>query len=347
LVAALAATASAHIALSAIDVRLQDGVADVTVAAQAYDLAHDLGVDPPDRLMDSAFLLQERDAVTRLFENGIALTADGITLTPGPWSQPVAVVEQQLVRMETHYVLPSGAGRVRLTSRLFAYDSQHQTIVNVYDGGRLRTQQMLDAGRPAFDYFTATRAGSSAVVRRFAAAGVEQALGHDHWLFIAALCLLAGSPRRLSLIVGAFTLSYVVAYTAGVTRAVPVPTLILAPAVALSAVYAGVDNLMIRGGRDVRAWTAAAFGWVHGFSFAVSLSALDRPVERTAWAAVAFGTGIELSVLMVAAGVVSLSALTATHDARTHRALVVAGSLGVVVAGAVSFAHGIVQAGVP
>ena len=40
------------------------------------------------------------------------------------------------------------------------------------------------------------------------------------------------------------------------------------PAIALSIVYVGADNLTVRGGRDVRAWIAFAFGLIHGFGFA-------------------------------------------------------------------------------
>jgi len=51
---------------------------------------------------------------------------------------------------------------------------------------------------------------------------------------------------------------------------------IIEPAIALSIVYVGADNLLAQGGRDVRAWIALAFGFIHGFGFANVLREMDR-----------------------------------------------------------------------
>ena len=45
----------------------------------------------------------------------------------------------------------------------------------------------------------------------------------------------------------------------------------------MSIVYVGADNLLARGGRDVRAWIAFAFGFIHGFGFANVLREMDLP----------------------------------------------------------------------
>ena len=49
------------------------------------------------------------------------------------------------------------------------------------------------------------------------------------------------------------------------------------PAIALSIIYVGVDNLMVRKGRDLRPWIALAFGLIHGFGFANVLRDMDLP----------------------------------------------------------------------
>ena len=62
---------------------------------------------------------------------------------------------------------------------------------------------------------------------------------------------------------------------------------------ALSVVYVGVDNLLIRGGRDVRRWIALAFGFVHGFGLAIMLGEMDQP-NRIGWSLYPFNAGIIL-----------------------------------------------------
>ena len=66
------------------------------------------------------------------------------------------------------------------------------------------------------------------------------------------------------------------------------------PAIALSIIYVGADNLLGRGGRDVRAWIAFAFGFVHGFGFADVLREMGLPQAALGWSLFAFNLGVEL-----------------------------------------------------
>ena len=45
---------------SYLDVRLAGSAVDLTLVVHAFDLAHDLGVEPPDRLLDPAVLDSSR-----------------------------------------------------------------------------------------------------------------------------------------------------------------------------------------------------------------------------------------------------------------------------------------------
>src|SRR5207248_9530176 len=83
------------------------------------------------------------------------------------------------------------------------------------------------------------------------------------------------------------------------------PARIIEPAIALSIVYVGADNLLIRDGRDVRAWIAFAFGFIHGFGFANVLREMDLPARALGWSLFSFNIGVEIGQLLVVAGVAS------------------------------------------
>jgi hypothetical protein len=333
-----ASTVSAHVALSSVDVHVRADAVEVAVVGQAYDFAHELGVEPPEKLMDLDFLLRQKDALVKLVEAGVIVSADGVPLEGAGWSAPAAAPDQQLIRLQITYPLSPAAGRVTVSSRLFAYDSAHQTLVNVYEGDALKTQQMLDAGRLQMEYFTTSRAGLVSIARQFGRAGLTQGLaGYNHVLFIAALFLLAAPPRRARAIAAAFSVSCLAALAIGASGRISVPAAVVAPGVALSVVYAGVDNLMIRGGRDVRVWVALAFGWVHGLALAGALAAMDRPLRGFAWGALSFGGAAEMAFLLAAAAALSLASMVEVRGARARRVLALGCSVAIAAAGAASF----------
>ena len=334
-----AAPSSAHPApYSYVDVRIQTGALDVTIAAHIFDLAHDLGIDPPERLLGQAFLAQESAAIATLMQARLTLATNGETLDGGPWSSPEVVVEQQLIRVRARYELPTAPGVVAITARLFPYDPAHQTFVNIYERGALTSQLILDAGHARFEYYTDTARGFSALVRRFTVAGIQHMLsGYDHLLFLIGLLLLGGSAGQLVLIVGAFTVAHSLGLSLAALNVLAVPARLVAPAAALSIVYVGVDNLMIRGGRDVRVWIALIFGLVHGFGLANAWRAMDRPIHEVGWSLASFNVGVELGQLLVVAALVSaLSAVRACNEG-AGRTLAVAGSIVVAAAGACWF----------
>jgi hypothetical protein len=332
---ALQAAPSAHVAFSSVDARINGPVIEISVVAQAFDLAHELDIDPPERLVDLPFLVQQQSAISRLVESELDVSVDGEALTPGTWSLPAVAPEQQLIRIRARYDARRQPGRITIASRLFAYDTAHQTLVNIYEADTLETQQILDAGRVRFEYFTGTRAGFRALAGRFSLAGVQRALsGYLALLFLLALVLLDGSPREILLIIGAFTLSYSLGLWAGALNWIALPLVLIAPGVALSVVYAGVDNVLVRGRRDVRVWIALGFGWAHGFDFATALNAIDRPVQRFGWAAASFNVGIEAGVLLAAG---AAAALLSMSGALARRRIATAASITVAVIGIVSF----------
>ena len=85
LVAALvgiSSPAAAHPSpFSYVDVRLQGTELRVSVVAHVYDVAHDLGVEPIERLLDPAALRGYEDQIRALVNDRLALTADGSAVT--------------------------------------------------------------------------------------------------------------------------------------------------------------------------------------------------------------------------------------------------------------------------
>lgn len=341
-----AAPASAHPApFSYIDVVLTGRAVDVTLVAHVYDLAHDLGLPSPDPLLD-------QDALAAHARDILALVAPRFRIEAG--EQPVACraaggVELLRARrsVRSRFVCdPTGAGALTVRARLFPYDATHQTFLNVYEGGALRTQAILDAGHTSVEYFRGTRQGVVAVVRKFVAAGIHHILiGPDHVLFLVGLLLLGGTVRQLLLVVSAFTLAHSVTLSLAALNLVAPPARLIEPAIALSIVYVGFDNLLVRGGRDVRAWIALAFGLIHGFGFAGVLREMDLPQRALGWSLCSFNVGVEIGQLLVVGIVASALAALRRRSERAGRRLALAGSLGVIAAGAFWFVQRVFFAG--
>src|SRR5438034_6229366 len=193
---------------------------------------------------------------------------------------------------------------------------------------------ILDINHTQAEYFAGTRQGVLAVIRKFVPAGIHHILiGPDHLLFLVGLLLLGGSIRRLAMIVTSFTIAHSVTLSLAALSIVTPPARIIEPAIALSIVYVGADNLLAQGGRDVRAWIAFAFGFIHGFGFASVLREMDLPPRALGWSLFSFNFGVEIGQLLVVGVVASALALLRARSAVVGRQLAFAGSLVVIAAG--------------
>ena len=331
--------AAAHPApFSFIDVRVQPSAIQVSVVAHIFDVAHDLGIEPVERLLDPAVLRGQDAAIRKLVSDRVALAADGRALTIDSWSSPEPLAERQSLRLQGRATLAKTAGAITVTTVMFPYDPQHQTFINVYEGEALTSQAILDGSRTGFEYFAGTTQGTFAVVQRFVPSGVHHILiGPDHLLFLVGLLLLGGSIRQLIAVVTAFTIAHSITLSLAALNIVTPPARVVEPAIALSIVYVGADNLMVHGGRDVRAWIAFAFGLIHGFGFANVLREMDLPARALGWSLFSFNVGVEIGQVFVVVAVASaLAALRARSEAAGRR-LAFAGSIVVIAAGAYWF----------
>src|SRR5258708_5024613 len=332
---AAAAPAVAHpVPFSYLDVRIDGARLDGTLVVHIFDLAHDLRIDAPERLLDAAVASTQAAAIETMLGARFRISADSETLTP-VWTGWDVVPDKQSMRLRFRCAPSRAPGLVRVSAQMFPYDPNHQTFVNVYDGPALRAQAILDANRTSFEYFSGSPQGALAIARRFVAAGIHHILiGPDHLLFLTGLLLLGGSIRRLVLVVSAFAFAHTMALSLAALNVFAPPARMVEPLIALSIVYVGADNLLVRGGRDARAWIAFGFGLVHGFGFASVLREMDLPARALGWSLLFFNVGVEIGQLVVVSLVASaLAALRHRSEAAGPR-LSFAGSLAVTVPGA-------------
>jgi hydrogenase/urease accessory protein HupE len=330
-----AAPVAAHPApFSYLDVRLRAGALDVSVVIHAWDVAHELRVEPIERVLEPAMLRSSAGAIAALVNERLQVMVDGAPLGPAAWSLPEPIADRQSIRLRTSYTLASPPGVITVSAYLFPYDPVHQTFVNVYEGEELVTQAILDQSRTGFDHITGTRQGTFAVIRKFVASGIHHILiGPDHMLFLVGLLLLGGTLRRLILVVSAFTLAHSITLSLAALNILDPPARIVEPVIALSIVFIGVDNLIVRGGRDIRGWIAFAFGFVHGFGFAGVLREMGLESRALVWSLLSFNLGVEIGQLFVVVVVATALAALRTRSETAGRRLAFAGSIGVIAAG--------------
>ena len=331
--------AGAHLApFSYVDVQIEPAALDLTLVAHIYDLAHELGVDPVDRLLDVDALSAREPALAELLKKRLRIVLDGQPQPEQPWSVVESLPDRQSVRLHARYPLENVPAVLSVEGVLFPYDPQHQTFVNVYARDSLALQAILDREAATLDYFTGARQGRLAVVGRFLPEGIYHILiGPDHLLFLVGLLLLGGSIRRLVLLVSAFTLAHSVTLALAALNVFSPSARIIEPTIALSIVYVGADNLLVRGGRDVRTWIALAFGLIHGFGFANVLRGMQLPAGAVGWSLFSFNLGVEIGQLVVVVVVASVLATLRARSEKVGHQLAVAGSLAVIVAGAFWF----------
>jgi HupE / UreJ protein len=336
---------------SYLDVHLSaEGVGGALIVHD-FDVAHDVGVDPPERLRDASFAEQYRDQLSRLMQSRLSIALDGVSADLS-WTGFETMPERQSLRL-TFRVGTARPGRVTVRAVLFPYDPVHQTFINVYEDGALRHQAILDQGRISADYYAGTWQGTSAVLGVFIPAGIEHILiGPDHVLFLIGLLLLGGSIGRVATIVTAFTLGHSVTLSLAALDVVSPPASLIEPAIALSIMFVGADNLLVqRDGtargqdesppakppRDIRAWVAGVFGLVHGFGFASVLKEFGLPLTALGWSLFSFNAGVEIGQLVIVVLVATALTVIRRRNPQFARLAVIGGSALVMAAGAYWF----------
>lgn len=326
--------AAAHpVPFSYLDLRLQSNVLEVSLIVHIFDVGHDLNIAPPERLLEPSVVTATANAIRTLLASRVELLADDQRLT-AEWSAPEIFRDRQSLRLVATYPLAAKPGRLTVRTNMFPYDPNHQTFINVYEGPTLTSQLILDHNHTETEYFAGTRQGALAVVRKFIPAGIHHILiGPDHLLFLVGLLLLGGSLKQLVLVVTSFTIAHSITLSLAALNILNPPAQIIEPAIALSIVFVGADNLLAHGGRDVRPWIALSFGFIHGFGFANVLHEMGLPTQALAWSLFSFNFGVEIGQLLVVVGVASVLAAIRSRSEWAGRKLAFAGSIVVIFAG--------------
>jgi hypothetical protein len=328
--------ASAHPApFSYLDLRIANDVIEGTLVVHIIDAAHDLGIDPPEKLLDRSVAYGTLDRLTALIMQRMVLRADQpLTIQ---WGDVDMIPERQGLQLQFRIHTPRPA-TLGIHALMFPYDRLHQTFVNVYEDGGLRQQFVLSADNADRTYYTGTTQGALAVIKTFIPAGIHHILiGPDHILFLIGLLLLGGGWKALLKIVTAFTIGHSITLSLAALNIVTPPPNIIEPAIALSIVFVGADNLVRGGGRDVRALIALTFGLVHGFGFANVLREFGLPREALGWSLFSFNVGVEIGQLFIVLLVATALALVRRRSEIVGSRVAFAGSLVVVAAGAYWF----------
>src|SRR6185436_14237121 len=153
-----AAPAAAHPApFSYLDLHIEGRALGGTLVLHDFDLAHDLGISP-ELLVDPAVVARKRDAIRALMADRLVFVVNG---RDAAWDLAGvrALPDRSGVELTWRAAPASEIGRLTLRAVLFPYDPAHQTFVNVYEGGSLVRQEVLNAGRPAVDFYTRSRQG--------------------------------------------------------------------------------------------------------------------------------------------------------------------------------------------
>jgi hypothetical protein len=336
LVLALPAAAAAHSApFSYLDLVFGEQGINGTLVVHVLDAAHDLNIAPPEQLMEPAVAERSRTQLAELLGRRLVLRS-GRRLT-ADWTSLEVLRDAQALRL-TFQVAEAVPGALGIDTNLFPYDPQHQTFVNIYEGNELRQQVIFNAESEERTYYRGTTQGALAVMRTFIPSGVHHILiGPDHILFLIGLLLLGGSWGALVRIVTAFTIGHSVTLSLAALNVYSPPATIIEPAIALSIVFVGADNLVRGDGRDLRAWAALVFGLVHGFGFAFVLREFGLPTEALGWSLFSFNLGVELGQLAIVIVVASLLAAVRRRSPVLGSRITFAGSVIVIVAGAYWF----------
>jgi len=342
---ALARGASAHPApFSYLDLMLDPQGASGSLILHDFDVAHDLGIDPPDQLLNPVIAARHRARVEAIAAARLRLTMDGEARAVR-WTAMDVDADRFALRLS--FDAGERPASVSVHAVMFPYDPVHQTFVNIYEEGSLRQQSILTAGAPSLVFYAGSTQGRMALVGTFIASGVEHILiGPDHVLFLVGLLLLGGAVPRLALIVTAFTVGHSITLSLAALDIVNPPSRFIEPLIALTIVVVGADNLFVlhdrsRWGqsamasppRDARPLFAGFFGLVHGFGFASVLREFGLPKDALVWSLVSFNVGVEVGQLVIVVAAAGALALAARNRPAVAASVARWGSVAVILAG--------------
>ena len=305
------------------------------LTAHAAEVADALHVAVPDRFYDSTFLENQKKALQTLIEQQLNFSAEDQKLTL-VLENVQAVPNIQSLLFHFHAAWEKVPGKIQMTSRLFPYDPNHETLMTVTEksGGSVY-QELLNSSHTSFDYYTSGRQGIFSVLKKFILAGMHHIfIGPDHILFILALLLAGGGWKKLVMIVTSFTVAHSITLALATLGWVEISSRTIEPLIALTVVGAGLRNLLITEKKhDGRASIAFGFGLIHGFGFASVLQDFGLPQQALGLSLFGFNAGVEVGQLCIVSAIVPLLFLLRTHNFWLSQKLIRYGSVAILLTG--------------
>jgi hydrogenase/urease accessory protein HupE len=221
--------------------------------------------------------------------------ADGVACSPRFVS---SALEGDAIRLRASYAC-THAPRVLAVECGFLerFSEGHRHLATaVATGGE--SSYVLVRAHPSFEAKLGEPGGASTFAPMVWTGMVHIWTGYDHVAFLLGLLLAGGSMRALLGVISAFTVAHSMTLALAALHVVTVSPALVEPAIALSIVYVGIENLVVR--QPSRRWRITfAFGLIHGFGFAGALTELDLPPSRIPLALVSFNLGVEIGQLAV------------------------------------------------
>jgi hydrogenase/urease accessory protein HupE len=166
-----------------------------------------------------------------------------------------------------------------------------------YRDGSVATR-ILRPAEPSFIVAVAQHGGADAW--GYLRLGVEHILyGVDHLFFVLGLLLIVRGTRLLLKTISAFTIAHTLTLAMATLGVVRVPVAPTEAVIALSIVFLGSELALFQRGQlgltYRKPWVVAfAFGLLHGFGFAGTLSRIGIPTPEIPKALLLFNCGVEL-----------------------------------------------------
>lgn len=204
---------------------------------------------------------------------------------------------------------------------LFEFDANHRALLRWQRGAESSSATLTPVQRTLT--LTGER-GAFETLRDYLREGLAHVCsGWDHMLFIAALFLPAALRREGSRwrpvarlgpaladavkLVTAFTIAHAVTLCLTALGVVSLPTRLVESLVALSVLFAGLNNLVPMAERRALFALAWVFGLIHGTAIAGALLELGLPTSGRLLALLGFNLGVEAAQLLLVAVLVPLA----------------------------------------
>lgn len=258
--------------------------------------AHEPGLSrlvvEPDRLRWVVATAEAADpawlAETRVRRGDAPCTLADVTTTPsGPDG----------VEHVAAFSCPSAGTLVVDAAFLGRLNPGHRTVLEA-EG---QTVRILDAAHAEAELPAPAAAppGALGVAGEYVVLGVEHILtGWDHLLFLTGLLLGVRRTAEAAAVVTGFTLAHSVTLALAALKILVLPASVVEPAIALTVVWVGVENLLPENPARRVALTST-LGLVHGLGFAGLLAELGLPDGQLVPALVSFNVGVELGQFAV------------------------------------------------